>query len=83
MNQLQPKENQEWNENSLKTIEILNQFKKNIEEENTQNDPENTQNDPESIEYICPICNTCNCYEEDCEIEMERQDHLIQFWADF
>ena len=39
--------------------------------------------EPEVNEYECPICDQCGCQSEKCELEMERQEYMAEYWADF
>lgn len=57
----------------------------NVEEVNCIEDyiQEKKINSKECHYILCPICNEYNCQEEECDIEIERQDHMAQFWADF
>ena len=33
--------------------------------------------------YVCPICEQCGCKKEECEMEIERQEYMAEYWADF
>jgi len=31
----------------------------------------------------CPVCGACGCYDEECEMEIDRAEYQAQYWADF
>jgi hypothetical protein len=31
----------------------------------------------------CLICGDCDCDSEKCELEIERQEYMAEYWADF
>ena len=31
----------------------------------------------------CPVCGSCGCYDEECEMEIDRAEYQAQYWADF
>lgn len=33
--------------------------------------------------YTCPICECEGCNSEECELEIERQEYMAEYWADF
>ena len=38
----------------------------------------NTDDEPD-----CPVCGACGCYDEECEMEIDRAEYQAQYWADF
>ena len=34
-------------------------------------------------ENDCPICGECGCRRKSCEMEIERQEYMAEYWADF
>ena len=38
----------------------------------------NTDDEPD-----CPVCGACGCYDEECEMEIDRVEYQAQYWADF
>ena len=39
--------------------------------------------EPDVDEHECPICCECGCESEECDLEIERQEYMAEYWADF
>lgn len=37
----------------------------------------------DNYEHECPICRECGCDSNECELEIERQEYMAEYWADF
>tara|TARA_B110000285_G_scaffold28238_1_gene28217 strand:+ start:817 stop:1089 length:273 start_codon:yes stop_codon:yes gene_type:complete len=71
----------EWSPETSKIISFLESIKENQEE--IVSNPIETSNYMISIKFTCPICQCENCQEEECDIEIDRQDYMAERWSDF
>ena len=46
-------------------------------------DEEYAEYEQEVSENDCVICGECDCQSEKCEMEIERQECMAEYWADF
>ena len=46
-------------------------------------DEEYAEYEQEVSENDCVICGECDCQSEKCEMEIERQEYMAEYWADF
>ena len=44
---------------------------------------QNMDNHYTDDEPDCPVCGACGCYDEQCEMEIDRAEYQAQYWADF